>query len=127
MTIHRLKAMPGKWLRHSLRQFSTCLRSRKTRPPRCYGVSETTWFPVDLGHSFVWLKLSYSPIDETSFRLLGGSRFEASSVDLRKCQTAAAPRQSRGNSHFRLGTNPRADMNVSEPSPASEQGTRGKA
>src|SRR5215471_11234027 len=59
----------------------------------------TTWY---LHSHFVWLKLSYSSIDETSFRVLGGSRCEASSVDPRKCQTFAAPRQSRGNSHFGL-------------------------
>src|SRR6516162_11049015 len=31
--------------------------------------------------------VSYSSIDGTSFRVLGGSRFEVSSVDPRKCQT----------------------------------------
>src|ERR1700730_17192127 len=92
---------------------SFCTASLRNTSPKCglnwtYRVflrhlgMNTTWY---LHSHLVWLKLSYSSIDGTSFRVLwrltirsfvdGPPRF-----DPRKCQTFAAPRQSRGNSHW---------------------------
>ena len=45
---------------------------------------------VFLQSHLMWLRLSSSSIDEVSFRVLGRSRLEASSVDPLKCQTTTA-------------------------------------
>src|SRR2546428_14049568 len=80
-------------MRHSF-----CAASFRNTSPRCrrsspYSVflrhfgMKTTWY---LHSHFVWLRLSSSSIDEVSFRVLGGSRSEASSMDPLKCQTSTA-------------------------------------
>src|SRR3981081_1959758 len=89
-------------MRHSF-----CAASFRNTSPRCrrsspYSVflrhfgMKTTWY---LHSHFVWLRLSSSSIDEVSFRVLGGSRSEASSVGSTSgtVQLLLPPRQSRGS------------------------------
>src|SRR6266508_6608091 len=96
-------------MRHSF-----CAASFRNTSPRCrysspYSVflrhfgMKTTWY----WHShFVWLRLSSSSIDEVSFRVLGGSRSEASSMDPLKCQTSTATPAEPGGLSLTLGSNP---------------------
>src|SRR6266545_5831570 len=96
-------------MRHSF-----CAASFRNTSPRCrrsspYSVflrhfgMKTTWY---LHSHFVWLRLSSSSIDEVSFRVLGGSRSEASSMDPLKCQIPTATPAEPGGLSLTLGQTP---------------------
>src|SRR5512133_582824 len=60
----------------------------------------TTWY---LHSHFVWLKLSYSSIVKTPFRVLGGSRLGVFRWTAGNVKLLLPPRQSRGISYSCLG------------------------